>query len=728
MATRRRPWGLALAVLAIVALLAAPADGAAKAKVSISVLSGRADLVSGDDALIEIRVRRGVGAGQVHVTVDPKGGEKRNVTSAFRRRGHRLVGIVTRLELGRNVVRATLRDGSGARLALINHPHGGPVFAGPQLQPWTCPPTALDAQCNQPPSFSYLYKSTDPSRQQLQPYDAADPPPDVATTTTDSGVEVPFIVRVETGYIDRDQYKIAALYQPAEGWTGVRPQPQFAHKLLVFHGFACGVEYRAGTAPDVTEGIAPDALGRGFATMSTALAHNGHNCNLLTQAESLVMAKEHLIEDYGTLRYTIGTGCSGGSLTQQWVANAYPGVYQGILPTCSFPDTWSTATQFLDYHLLLAYFNDPSRWAPGVSWTSAQIAAVEGHPNPANAEISEGAQFHVVVPTDPCGGTTAAERYDPQTNPGGVRCSIVDAAINAFGPNPEATWSPQEQALGHGFAAPPVDNVGVQYGLGALERGEISPGQFVDLNSKIGGIDIDTNPTAERIPSPGSALANAYRSGMINETNNLARTAIIDCRGPDEGLFHDAYRAFAIRARLDREHGGHANQLIWEGPVPLTADGECERNSFIAMDRWLAAIEDDSRDVALARKVAEDKPDDLTDRCYDGAGDKVSDTLCPDTVVRVYGTPRMVAGDAITTDTNKCQTKPLERGDYRVGFTDAQWAELESTFPDGVCDFSKPGTDQQDTIPWQTYQRRNGDVIYGGRPLGLAPKSKRLRP
>ncbi len=41
------------------------------------------------------------------------------------------------------------------------------------------------------------------------------------------------------------------------------------------------------------------------------------------------MAKEHIVKAYGTLRYTIGTGCSGGSLAQQWIANAYPGVYQG---------------------------------------------------------------------------------------------------------------------------------------------------------------------------------------------------------------------------------------------------------------------------------------------------------------------------------------------------------------------------------------------------------------
>ena len=72
----------------------------------------------------------------------------------------------------------------------------------------------------------------------------------------------------------------------------------------------------------------------------------------------------------------------------------------------------------------------------------------------------------------------------------------------------------------------------------------------------------------------------------------------------------------------------------------------------------------------------------------------------------MYGTPRMVAGDAITTDTNKCQLKPLNRS-ATIGpltFTDAQWAQLQQTFPTGVCDYSKPGVDQQAAIPWLTYQ------------------------
>src|SRR5207247_1729664 len=191
-------------------------------------------------------------------------------------------------------------------------------------------------------------------------------------------------------------------------------------------------------------------LGHGFMTMSTALDNTGHNCNIALQAESLIMAKERLVEQYGELRYTIGTGCSGGSLAEQWIANAYPGVYQGILPTCSFPDAWSTATQFLDYHNSLRYFKDPTLWAPGVVWLPNQMAAVQGHISIANAQVSDSAQFHVVNPTDPCTGVSAADRYDPNTNPGGVQCSIQAAAINLLGPRPQDIWTPQEKQVGNG--------------------------------------------------------------------------------------------------------------------------------------------------------------------------------------------------------------------------------------------------------------------------------------
>jgi hypothetical protein len=721
-----RAW-FGLAGVLLLCLAAAPADAAGRRgpALSISVLSGRADLVSGGSALVAINLP-GSDARPVKVTLGT-----RNVTSDFAiRQDDRFEGLVTGLALGRNVLQATLRSGWAARITLVNHPVGGPVFSGPQLEPWLCEQGAVDPQCDEAASFRYVYMSTNPAKRGFQPYDPSNPPPDVAQTTTDEGVTVPFIVRIETGYMDRDQYQISVLFQPGKPWSAVAPQPQFDHKLLILHGASCGVSHETGTAPATTGDIAGDyALGKGFMTTSTALDNSGHNCNLALQAESLVMAKEHIIKSYGTIRYTIGTGCSGGSLAQQWIANAYPGVYQGILPTCSFPDAWSTATQFLDYHLLLAYFGNTSRWGLGVAWTPTEMADVLGGPDGVrNAQISDAAQFHVAVPTDPCAGTTDADRYNPTSNPGGVRCSIADAAINVFGPEPMALWSANEMKLGHGFVRPPIDNVGVQYGLGALKNGEITSAEFVDLNAKIGGLDIDTNPIAARSNGASPSLARAYRSGMINEADNLNQTAIIDCRGPNPGLFHDAYRAFAVRARLDRANGTHANQLIWEGPIPLVADKSCELNSFIAMDQWLTAVDGDHATTPLPQKLIRDKPAGVTDECWDGNGNKLSSTLCPAGVVNVEGTPRTVAGDAITTDANKCQLKPLRRADYPgITFTPTQWTELQMTFPAGVCDYSKPGVDQQPTIPWLTYQNVNGDVIYGGEPLGTPPASREFR-
>ena len=711
----------ALSLLAV--LLLASAQGASAkgkgGKLEIDVLSTRADLISGGEALIAISgtdTLRGL-----------------EVKAAGKQQGKRFdlvdgmpQGVVTGLPEGSS--RIVARQGRrGTRLRVTNHPSGGPVFSGPQLQPWTCQDGAVDEQCNQPPTFTYIYMPSGGGG--FQSYDRESPPSDIATTTTDEGVKVPFIVRVEKGYIDRDQYAIAMLYQPDQPWSATQPQQQFNHKLLITHGAACGVDYETGDAPGITTGAAETALGRGFATMSTALDNSGHNCNLALQAESLQMTKEHLIDSYGSLRYTIGTGCSGGSLAEQWIANAYPGIYQGILPTCSFPDAWSTATQFLDYHLTLAYFLDPSKWGQGVAWSPTQMADVQGHISILNSQVSDSAQFHVVVPTDPCAGVTDEERYST-SNPGGVRCSIADAAINLFGPSDESRWTPEEQAAGHGFAGIPIDNVGVQYGLDSLQRAAITPAQFVDLNVKMGGLDrANIEPTAERIAADQPALANAYRTGMINEANNLDETAIIDCRGPDPGAFHDAYRAFAMRARLDREHGGHGNQVIWEGPVPILGDAKCEVNSFIEMDEWLGAVEQDHSNAPLARKIVRDRPEGLGDRCYSGAGQKLSDDLCGEAVVGVYRTPRMVAGDALTTDTNKCRLKPLDRNaDYGpLPFTDAQWTELESVFPSGVCDYSKPGVDQQGTIPWQTYQKKDGSVIYGGKPMGPEPQSKRIK-
>jgi hypothetical protein len=722
------------ALLVAVVLVAAVAPSAAAAakphgNVVITTVSDRADLISGTSTLVSVTVPEGDRYSRLKVTLG-----KRKVTREFTKRPNGLFeGLLTGLKVGRNVVSAMLPNGHGARITITDHPLGGPVFSGPQIEPWTCQQGAIDKKCDQAPKIQYLYKSTSPTATGLQPYDPSNPPTDIATTTTDTGAMVPFIVREETGFEDRDEYRIEILYQPGKPWQPWAPQPQWAHKVLIMGGFDCITAFQptappfadaAGTLPPnaAIPDSSEEALGLGFAVMGVALDNSEVDCNPALQAESLVIAKEHLVDEFGPISYTIGTGCSGGSLSQQWVANAYPGIYQGLIVQCSFPDAGSTGQQIIDYKALTDYFGNAS------GWSALQRAEVMGTGtlDLENATVSAAGFFPFVEPDrSECTGISGAQEYNEQTNPGGVRCGILDWDVNLLGPQPKSVWDAQEKALGHGFAGTPISNLGVQYGLQSLNDGEITPQQFADLNKSVGGFNIDWAPTAARMSADEPALANAYRDGIINEGNNLNQVAIIDLRGPnDPGLAHDTYRTFAVRARLQRDFGTSANQVAWEGPVPLLGDPDYDDQALQAMNGWLEAVQRDTGKRGLPQKIIADKPSDVTDQCSDGAGTRIASTLCPSSVVPVYSTPRMVAGEAITTDQNQCALVPLNRSSYKVGFTDAQWAELQKAFPSGVCDYSKPGVSQRPTVGWLTYQTASGKVIYGGRPLGPAPVSK----
>jgi hypothetical protein len=56
-----------------------------------------------------------------------------------------------------------------------------------------------------------------------------------------------------------------------------------------------------------------------------------------------------------------------------------------------------------------------------------------------------------------------------------------------------------------------------------------------------------------------------------------------------------------------------------------------------------------------------------------------------------------------------------------VPFTDDEWATLEATFPDGVCDWSQPGQGQGPAQTWLRYDAAGGGVVYGGRNLPAVP-------
>lgn len=717
-----------LAVLIALGLLVTPAVSAASPAPTITVVSNtRADLVSDGQALVAIT---GPTKG-LKVTLG-----KRDITKLFAQRSTgRVEGLVDGLRMGTNVL--TAKAGGIARLTITNHPNGGPIFGGPQVQPWRCHDGARDKQCNRPAAYTYLYKSSDPRETQLLPYNPKSPPSDVATATTESGAKVPFVVRQELGYLARDQYKILTLFDPKKPWTRWAPQKTFNHKVLVPGGGGCGGDYSSGGAPlDDFAGTIPeipgrvqsyvDALERGYAVMSTALANTGHNCNVATEAEALIMLKERLIERYGDVRFTIGTGCSGGSIVQHTVANAYPGaVYDGLVVTCAYPDTFSAGAQFADYHMLRNYFENPEKWGTGVVWTPQQWAAVEGHATHVNAIAADELLFKEAV--NPVGGCVpAAQAYSP-AKPGGVRCSILDFMKTLLGPRPKSVWTAGEKKIGRGFAGIPFSNSGIQYGLGALTQGLITPEMFVDLNEKIGGLDVDAQVSPKRLEGDNGAVANTYRTGLMNGTENLDTVAIINHAGPDPGIAHDYAHTMWTRDRLDKANGHHKNQVIWFGASPLIGDLSWPTEAFKEMDRWLTRIKADTSARPIQTKVVANKPSDITDRCAVVGTVHVAplDGVClPEIAKTRFGSPREVAGGPQTNDILKCQLRAIRAADYGLpGLLPGHLERLKKVFPRGVCDWNKRGVGMQPVKPWQTYADSRGRVVYGGKAMPPAPRS-----
>ncbi len=714
------------------------ADGSA---LTLKALSNRADLLSSGDALIEVLVPAATALSGLRLDIDG-----RDVTAAFAKRADgRVLGLVQGLVVGDNQLRVRRSDGSGARLTLTNHPRGGPVFTGKQILPWICDTAgnglgpATDAQCNAPSSFALVYKSA--ITQQFAAYDPASPPADLATTTTDAGTTVPYIVRVETGALDRGIYKIAVLFDPAETPAPWAPPKAWNRKLMFLFG--------GGTAPHYSQDPSPtplddNALGMGFMVATGGLHVHGNNSNDNVSAEALMMLKEQIAEQYGEIRYTIGEGCSGGGVQQHLIATQYPGLLDGIIPTCSYPDLWTPAGEVAACVLMNRYFTQTS---PQLWPLVAQQAEVMGHSNLGPCVAWEALFGARLDPKVAAGCNLPAELvYEPNTNPEGARCSINDHMVSIVGTRVPSVWGPVEQRIGRGFANRPVSTIGIQYGLEVLKANLILAEQFVDLNEKIGGIDIDGEFVASRVAADPGVIPFAYRGGLVSDARQLAKVPIIDLRGHDDVEIHTDDWSYVLRARLDRHLGGHGNQIIFTGATPLTGDAAfscaggisaglgdqpgtttptelCTHNPLALMARWLDAIQADTSSDPLAAKVLRNKPADAVDTCFIN-GAAVTDATACAAAFPYYSNPVVQAGGPFTNDNFECQLKPVERSDY-AGITsalsDAQFARLQAVFPTGVCDWTKPSASEQPSVPWLDYSKGPG-----GLPLGAAPVARRI--
>src|SRR4029453_19359420 len=90
------------------------------------------------------------------------------------------------------------------------------------------------------------------------------------------------------------------------------------------------------------------ALSRGFRVVDKSLTDSIYNSNRVLNAEALMMMKEHIADTYGEITYTLGNGCSGGSIQQNTAASIYPGLLDGIQPSCDYPDSITTGLEVGD--------------------------------------------------------------------------------------------------------------------------------------------------------------------------------------------------------------------------------------------------------------------------------------------------------------------------------------------------------------------------------------------
>jgi hypothetical protein len=711
------------------------AQAGGQAAFGIEVLSSRPELVTGGDALVRISGAEGapkvtVGAADVSGAFrsDSKGG---------------WVGLVEGLKDGANQLVA-MAGGKEASVTLVSHPVNGTLFAGPQQEPFVCEneshglASPTDASCAAPTMVKYFYRDKGGEWKPFDPKGAR--PADIGTTKTSEGKEVPLIVRQEKGVINRSAYLINILHDPAAGPLptafGGSPASGWNGKLIYSFGGGVQANYHMGRGlgmmtgtdkkfyiEDLGAGFLDYFITRGYAVAAGSLNVMGSNNDDVKSAETVAKIKEHFIEEFGPPLFTIGHGASGGSMQQHMIGNNYPGLLDGIMPARSYPDVMSFLQPLYDCELLEHVFNTSTG-----KWTTEQKGAVAG--KYWGYCVGNGTRYPNARP-EFCDATVKDEvANDPKLKAKGVRCTYQDNLVSTFGVDPRT-----------GFARNPFDNVGVQYGLQALNDGKINFDQFLEVNAKAGGLDINGKVVPQRMAGDPVALRRAYESGRVNTGGGgLATTPIVDIRSYVDGAplppfdalkdvdVHDGYHTGVMRARLIKANGNAANQVMITvaslgrvQPDTRTAGSPLTRISGEALaqlDQWLTNIANDKSDLPKAKKVAANKPADFVDACYPtvagplvGVIEKLTDQDRCKKLFAFAGDARLAAGAPASDDVFKCALKPVDAADYKTKPTAEQLAQLQQIFPDGVCDYAKPGVEQARLAGTWVSFKGDGDFV-----------------
>ncbi|GAC1344514.1 MAG: DUF6351 family protein [Myxococcales bacterium] len=634
---------------------------------------------------------------------------------------------------------ATVESGLGQPLVDNQIGRGNAVFPEKAGAPdFAANPVGYSESCSIKTRVDYFYWNE--AKSNFLPFDPATmfaaPPPGLKQIEV-NGQSVPFVVRVETGTLDRFLYTIAMLAPWPESTASPASLENGAwnRKLVYYFRGGVGIGHFQGTAAwrgglwGSERAIFPPLLEQGYAIATSSANETGVHYNLRLAEEGMLMVKGHFAATYGSPAYTVGLGGSGGGIQQYVIGQNHPGLLDAGIPLYSYPDMVTQTIHVGDCNLLEQYFLEDVTLKGGASkwsvWSRRQW--IEGlnasdtvknsvFKTPGSSECIQGWFFAEPLAlnptfTDPA-YFDAFKRYRyPTSVVAGIRWTHFNDLENIYGVD------------SRGFAPIPADNVGVQYGLEALVRGLVTADEFLELNACVGSwkeqdqyvawnpsrdpfdaVNMRRDPVACRKPYGGGWAPSPRRSGDLGAMNKAytsghvfvgdIRIPLIDLRPylePNLNM-HNTRQSFSARQRMRSQRGHSRNQAVWftgsEADIPRRIV-----DALGVLDDWLTTGE---------------RPAEFVDKCTDAAGkliatgpdvwDGILDRRPPGACTRAYpikSSSRMVAGDSIAGDMFKCALKPvaaaLADGTYGgVAFGAEGQAQLAAIFPSGVCDYTKP--------------------------------------
>jgi hypothetical protein len=556
------------------------------------------------------------------------------------------------------------------------------------------------------------------------------------------GQSVPFVVRLEIGTINRHIYIIALLRGPND--APETPDLTYWNRKLIYQlRGGIGIGRRQGRiSPDYIPRRRRVELQAGYAIAHSTANQTSTSYDIELAEDTMARVKRQFAARYDEPIYTIGIGGSGGAIQQYLIGQNRPGLLDAGIAMYSYPDMVTQTTRVMDCELLEYYFDvidaDNGMWQ-----TWSQRSWIEGFN--ARDDLSNGFNRLRALQAIQLGQW-------PRWSQGHTECTRSWRNLTPLIANPRYThfaslfapgileqvpftyWDNLKRVYGtdeNGLGRRTYDNVGVQYGLAALQRQQISIADFLKLNSNIGGwkpaVDMlperfwrsggarsrladisiwshhnmtataSADRPARRSEGDVAAMAAAYRSGQV--FLGKLSMPIIDFRHylEPELNMHHSLQSFAARLRMLRWQGHADTQIIWFAKQPYTPVGD----ALAVLERWL-----DNMRADAGLGVVAARPADATDRCYSDTGQLIAsggavwngawngkeNGECMN-VFPMYSNPRLVAGDDYAGDIFKCHLQSVNEaiasGVYAPIDVSAHRDELQRVFQSGVCDYSR---------------------------------------